>query len=551
MATFFAVYLLRSLQKTASGAVSTRTYIGCTVNPQRRIRQHNGEIKMGAKQTSRHRPWEMILVCHGFPSLVAALQFEWAWQHPHVSKAVRETAKQLPARGKHLVSGKVRLLMEMLRLEKWRDLPLQVHFLSSKSLVHLSGTPPLPINMTWTVGPLTDLVINCPADCDIDENALDAGNRDAVPNSDVLTDITGSENVDDTATSAAKPRRKRRTKAEMSQGAAPRASTCSRSPLPAARAPTGRRVFSSDASDPAAARVCSSDPGELAKQERMVAAAEAVALEKVVAAAEFGPPSPGRPTRQALAARASAEQAHQAALSARQLLEIMRSGGRTSSPQPDSRRSPSTGRRRTQQPSDRRSTSPISLYSSGSEADASPCAEPQCPAAVEGERSPPPVAPPPALPALDQPAQHPALAREHMDSPRELSPVCASLDSPQSWTDLGTDLGTPAQPVMQRSAASPYCVDLVSDSSSQQSSPQRASPPPEVSTPAVQRLLHVGDQALSPSIACNMQLGTPQQPRLGGVSPSGPCSMQLGTPLQPLPAGPRARTPNVISLLTP
>lgn len=84
----------------------------------------------------------------------------------------------------------------------------------------------------------------------------------------------------------------------MSQGAAPRASTCSRSPLPAARAPTGRRVFSSDASDPAAARVCSSDPGELAKQERMVAAAEAVALEKVVAAAEFGPPSPGRPTRQ-------------------------------------------------------------------------------------------------------------------------------------------------------------------------------------------------------------------------------------------------------------
>lgn len=47
-----------------------------------------------------------------------------------------------------------------------------------------------------------DLVINCPADCDIDENALDAGNRDAVPNSDVLTDITGSENVDDTATSA-------------------------------------------------------------------------------------------------------------------------------------------------------------------------------------------------------------------------------------------------------------------------------------------------------------------------------------------------------------
>lgn len=84
----------------------------------------------------------------------------------------------------------------------------------------------------------------------------------------------------------------------MRQGAASRASTRSRSPLPAVRAPTGRRAFSSDASDTAAPHACSSDPRELAEQEQAVAAAEAAALEKVVAAAEFGPPSPGRPTKQ-------------------------------------------------------------------------------------------------------------------------------------------------------------------------------------------------------------------------------------------------------------
>jgi structure-specific endonuclease subunit SLX1 len=67
---FFCCYLLRSLCPRLKG----RTYIGFTVNPRRRLRQHNGEISSGAWRTRRGRPWEMVLCIHGFPTNIAALQ---------------------------------------------------------------------------------------------------------------------------------------------------------------------------------------------------------------------------------------------------------------------------------------------------------------------------------------------------------------------------------------------------------------------------------------------------------------------------------------------
>lgn len=67
---FFCCYLLRSTCPRIKG----RTYIGFTVNPRRRIRQHNGEISSGAWRTRNGRPWEMVLCIYGFPTNVAALQ---------------------------------------------------------------------------------------------------------------------------------------------------------------------------------------------------------------------------------------------------------------------------------------------------------------------------------------------------------------------------------------------------------------------------------------------------------------------------------------------
>ena len=58
---------------------TNKTYIGATVDPDRRLRQHNGQIGGGAKATRGHT-WHRVALVSGFPDERAALQFEWAWK---------------------------------------------------------------------------------------------------------------------------------------------------------------------------------------------------------------------------------------------------------------------------------------------------------------------------------------------------------------------------------------------------------------------------------------------------------------------------------------
>jgi structure-specific endonuclease subunit SLX1 len=72
----FFVYLLEATNKS--------TYIGATVNLDRRLRQHNKEIKGGAIATSnkvlKGEIWRRHCYVSGFPTWQAALQFEWRWK---------------------------------------------------------------------------------------------------------------------------------------------------------------------------------------------------------------------------------------------------------------------------------------------------------------------------------------------------------------------------------------------------------------------------------------------------------------------------------------
>jgi len=65
-------------------ATNNSTYVGATINLEKRLRQHNKEIKGGARATSikveQGEIWERACYIEGFPDWQAALQFEWRWK---------------------------------------------------------------------------------------------------------------------------------------------------------------------------------------------------------------------------------------------------------------------------------------------------------------------------------------------------------------------------------------------------------------------------------------------------------------------------------------
>lgn len=91
-----------------------KTYNGYTVNPQRRIRQHNSEIAKGAKYTSAfgNKTWEIYVLICGFPDDVNALQCEWRIRHPGGKKRTKKHTGPI---------GRVVGLNQVLKLDKWTE----------------------------------------------------------------------------------------------------------------------------------------------------------------------------------------------------------------------------------------------------------------------------------------------------------------------------------------------------------------------------------------------------------------------------------------------
>ena len=61
------------------------TYVGATIDLERRLRQHNKEIKGGAHATgikvAQGETWTRAAHVSGFPDWHATLQFEWRWKN--------------------------------------------------------------------------------------------------------------------------------------------------------------------------------------------------------------------------------------------------------------------------------------------------------------------------------------------------------------------------------------------------------------------------------------------------------------------------------------
>ena len=84
----------------------------------------------------------MVLLVHGFPSKIAALQFEWAWQNPHLSRQAPLASKLLLRKKmeakrrytKPILSliQRVEIVREMLGFEGWRRWPLRVSILDEE-----------------------------------------------------------------------------------------------------------------------------------------------------------------------------------------------------------------------------------------------------------------------------------------------------------------------------------------------------------------------------------------------------------------------------------
>lgn len=95
-------YLVYSIQ---SSTIKNRTYVGCTNNSTRRLRQHNGEIVGGARFTRSGRPWKYIFKVSGLTKR-EALQLEWACKKKRVS-------------GLSGPRGRIKTLERLMTLERW------------------------------------------------------------------------------------------------------------------------------------------------------------------------------------------------------------------------------------------------------------------------------------------------------------------------------------------------------------------------------------------------------------------------------------------------
>ena len=83
------------------------TYVGVSPDPDRRLRQHNGEICGGAKYTtSKGSGWNHICLISGFQDKIQAMQLEWAIKH-------------VPPRNTGGIINRLKKMITAMKRERW------------------------------------------------------------------------------------------------------------------------------------------------------------------------------------------------------------------------------------------------------------------------------------------------------------------------------------------------------------------------------------------------------------------------------------------------
>ena len=119
------VYLLESTDGS--------TYVGATVDVNRRLRQHNKEITGGARRTgmkvSNGQVWKRICYVSGFPDWRSALQFEWRWKQ--ISRKIKNPTNPLEKR--------MHALHQLLALEKSTEAAIPFQQWLTPPIIHFTN----------------------------------------------------------------------------------------------------------------------------------------------------------------------------------------------------------------------------------------------------------------------------------------------------------------------------------------------------------------------------------------------------------------------------